>query len=92
MIPSPSSGVREATGRTRQWLSTVDCARIMNELLEMPGAYSEKAIRGEIRRGRLVARVNTRKQKRTRFGIHRDDFRAWASPLLPPSLRDRLAS
>jgi hypothetical protein len=80
-----------------RWLTTGRCARLINEVLEMEGAYSSDFIREEVETGALVARVYERRRQRTRIRIHPDDFATWAAARLREAdqaarLRERLAS
>lgn len=61
-----------------QSMTTGEVADLINEILEMPGAYSRDYIRQEVEAGLLVARVYDRRGKKARIRIHPDDFIAWA--------------
>jgi hypothetical protein len=66
---------REEEARSRQLLSTTECARALG----MTGAF----IRGEIRDGRLKARIFTEGRRRAKYRIEAVDFRAYVERCWP---------
>lgn len=59
---------------SRNWLTTSECAALLNAALDMPGVFRSDFIRGEIDARHLVARVDLSTRGRRFIRIHREDF------------------
>jgi len=75
-----------------EWLSTVECAKLINQAVGVDDGVGPWYIRDAIRRGELVARVHHEPKdfrRRARFRVHVQDFETFVrktSAALAPAI------
>lgn len=65
------------------FLTTRQCADVLNDALDMKGVFKDYFIRGEIADGRLVARVQDVRRGRLWIRVHPKDLVAYCEAHYP---------